>query len=428
MPLACGAAADCHGPPQCRTSPPTGLGLQAGAFPCGPCGARHWGTATPVAETAPGVSDHGRHAGMSPDGGGGCRGSAGVVRTADRRGLFRHPRMLLGSRVRGMAKVLGNLSREGALDPPLVQVVYRSLAFWNRRPREPVDVVAWRRSVEAAEAHSVPVPRLREQMVAADQGLAAWVKQHRYLVPSAVELGESGMALLVLWEVDHRHPYPGQGGDGLSAALVGFTRRLQERVGKDDELRHWLVWKDMNVPLCAGLAPSHHRRWAVRLVAPGPGEPRGWYDEFVGRWRVYLETLARPRGSRPSSTVTEDEAFRIRPRLVVEPSASTVDMGPGAPPGPSISPSGASPRVADLVGLPAKRRRLPGPRLPPPAASEPSRKRHRPSQSPEEAPPPRRQRTLTTWLQSRQANPLPAEDHGEPSPPHHGRAVEGPPT
>ena len=338
------------------------------------------------------------------------------------------PGMLLGSRVRGMAKVLGNLSREGALDPPLVQVVYRSLAFWNRRPREPVDVVAWRRSVEAAEAHSVPVPRLREQMVAADQGLAAWVRQHRYLVPSAVELGESGMALLVLWEVDHRHPYPGQGGDGLSAALVGFTRRLQERVGKDDELRHWLVWKDMNVPLCAGLAPSHHRRWAVRLVAPGPGEPRGWYDEFVGRWRVYLETLARPRGSRPSSTVTEDEAFRIRPRLVVEPSASTVDMGPGAPPGPSISPSGASPRVADLVGPPAKRRRLPGPRLPPPAASEPSRKRHRPSQSPEEAPPPRRQRTLTTWLQSRQANPLPAEDHGEPSPPHHGRAVEGPPT
>ena len=135
----------------------------------------------------------------------------------------------------------------------------------------------------------------------ADSGLANWVKQHRHLVPTAVETGESGMALLLLWEVDHRQPYPCAGGDGLSGALLGFTKRLQDRVKKDAELSQWLVWKDMAVPLCAGLAPSHHRRWAVRLAAPGPDEPQGWYEDFITRWRAYLETLARPRGSRPTA-------------------------------------------------------------------------------------------------------------------------------
>ena len=119
------------------------------------------------------------------------------------------------------------------------------------------------------------------------------------------------MALMLLWEVDHQRAYPS--GEGPSAALTGFTRRLQERVGRDPDLSQWLVCKEVNAPLSAGLAPSCHRRWAVKVVAPGPGEPQGWYEDFVARWKAYLEVLARPRGSRPLSMVSEEQAGRIRP-------------------------------------------------------------------------------------------------------------------
>ena len=139
--------------------------------------------------------------------------------------------------------------------------------LWSRKPRELLDVKAWRREVLAAEAHSGPVQRLRVQMDEADSGLAAWITGHRFLVPAAVESGESGMALLILWEVDHQRAYPGHGGEGLSGALAGFTRRLQDRVARDPDLSQWLEWKDVQGRLAAGLAESHHRRWAVRVLA-----------------------------------------------------------------------------------------------------------------------------------------------------------------
>ena len=50
------------------------------------------------------------------------------------------PGALVGSRVRAMAKVLGNVTREESFDPPLVQIVRRALTYWNRRPRVPADV------------------------------------------------------------------------------------------------------------------------------------------------------------------------------------------------------------------------------------------------------------------------------------------------
>ena len=225
------------------------------------------------------------------------------------------PGALLTSRIRGMAKVMGNVSREEEWTPALESLSVRGTLMWNRRPKAPRDVEAWRRAIEQAEAHAAPVRRLRDQMAEADAGLAPWLKGHRYLLPADVEVGESGMALLLLWEVDHQQPYPNQGGDGLSGALVGFTRRLQDRVSKDPELS-WLQWKDMSAPLSAGLAPSYHRRWSVKVMAPGPGEPHGWYEDFVGRWRAYLEALARPRGSRPLADVSEEVTSRIRPRSV----------------------------------------------------------------------------------------------------------------
>ena len=57
------------------------------------------------------------------------------------------PGALVGSRVRGMAKVLDNISREEHLDPPLLRAVHRAYVFWNRRPLVPADVSAWRRIV-----------------------------------------------------------------------------------------------------------------------------------------------------------------------------------------------------------------------------------------------------------------------------------------
>ena len=67
------------------------------------------------------------------------------------------------------------------------------------------------------------------------------------------------------------------------------------------------------MPLATGLAPTHHRRWGVRLRPPRPDEPRGWYDDFLARWTAYLETLVCPPGSRPMSAVTTEQLARVRP-------------------------------------------------------------------------------------------------------------------
>ena len=184
------------------------------------------------------------------------------------------PGMLLTARTWAFAKVLGNLSREATFDPPLQSRLRRSLLVWNRVPRVQVDVAAWRRQQQSTEARAAPVPRLRDQMASTDAGLAAWLVNHPYLLPAAsAAAGESGMALLILWEVDHDRPFPSQGGSGLTEVLVGFTRRLQHRVAQDPRLA-WLESEDVALPLDRGLAPSHHRRWAVRIASPAQDEPQ----------------------------------------------------------------------------------------------------------------------------------------------------------
>ena len=317
------------------------------------------------------------------------------------------PGVLVGSRVRGIAKVLGNVAREEPWDPPLRQTARRGLVFWNRRPRQPRDAAAWRLAVEASEAHTAPIPRLRDQMAAADIGLVPWLKGHRYLMPTAVESGESGMALLLLWEVDHQQAYPSTGGPGLAGALLGFSKRLQERAKHDVEVSQWLCWKDMATPLSAGLAPSHHRRWSVRIAAPGADEPQGWYEEFVARWRAYLETMARPSGPGPGALLAEQMA-RIRP--------AAVDAVPAAP-APATRARRPAVRavpeadVGEAPAAPARKRA----RVVPSATL--SRKRLRPEGGQVEAPVVQRQRTLMGWVQA---------PRSAPSPQRHGRATEGP--
>ena len=390
------------------------------------------------------------------------------------------PGTLVGQRVRALAKVLGNVAQEAVFDPPLTQAQRRALTIWNRRPRVAVDVGAWRRQTESVEARAPPVPRLRGQMAAVDAGLAAWICGHHYLVPTALATGESGMALVILWEVDHQRSFPTQGGEGLSAALVGFTRRLLQRVVRDPRLS-WLESEDMALPLAPGLAPTHHRRWAVRVAAPAPEEPQGWYTDFVDRWRAYLEALVCPPGSRPMSVVSSEHLARVRPAVLRPPPAipvggpdvasssssvaaagSPVDAGAappptavGRPPPRKRRPTTAAAAPAGPPGRhpPTAERRPQKQRGPPPrpaappgpdpcaeaslgsaAASPPSPARptqHHTRQREEVAPPgppSQRQRTLLAWVRPHAPQLEEAAVHVERATPRHGRAAEGPPT
>ena len=190
-----------------------------------------------------------------------------------------------------IAKVMGNLFAEASsgavvIDPPLVREMLRGRMQYNRRPKIPGDVSAWLQATKDAEMHSVHRLSARDAMAEADAGLAAWIKGHRYLQPVDVEDGESGLALLLLWEVDHGRPYPRQGGQ--AAVLHGFANRLSKRIQEDAELRTWLTSRYCARPLAPGFPVNYHSRWSVRVVQPAPSEPQGWYDEFVARWRALL--------------------------------------------------------------------------------------------------------------------------------------------
>jgi hypothetical protein len=206
------------------------------------------------------------------------------------------------SRIRSFAKVLGNVTREVVFTPPLQSVERNMYRRWNRAPRVRVDVDHWRQEEQRRDAAGPCAVRVRPAMAEADAGLASWLRGHRYLVPTAVEQGEAGMALLLLWEVDHGQPFPtGVAGDSTTATLASFSRRLRLRVAQDDELSSWLEVKEMQFPLAPGLPASHQLRWSVRVQRPGAGEASGWYDDFVARWRAYLETLLiAPERSRPT--------------------------------------------------------------------------------------------------------------------------------
>ena len=194
----------------------------------------------------------------------------------------------------------------------------------------------------------------------------------------------------MLWEVDHQQAFPSHGGEGLSGALTGFTKRL-ERAAKDPRL-DWVVWRDISAPLSAGLAPSHHRRWSVRVVPPAEGQPRGWYDAFVARWQAYLEVMARPRGSRPTSAVSAAQLARVRPgisgrggtevftgSLAVEESGEVAGTGRVSPPGKRRRLAPGSDAAGGLVVAGARGQTRPGS----PTGLPPSK---------------RRQGTLTGWV------------------------------
>ena len=298
------------------------------------------------------------------------------------------------------------------------------------------------------------------------------------------------MALLLLWEVDHDQPFPTKGTDDLTAALGSFTKRLALRAAKDPRLA-WLKSEDMAMPLAPGLAPSHHRRWSVRVMAPAAAEPQGWYTDFVARWRAYTEALVCPPGSRPMSEVSEDLLMRVRPALrqrsemvvAVDSATSSAAVATQSSATPSVArrrrqaqvPAGSQAQEVERVTPQLQRPRVvaAGPESPPsqsptrsPACTSkratPRSRRSRAvdgglepqpeerrvnatARSPYQAsaaprlirprevdvgvgPPLRRQRTLTSWLQPRSAPLENPEEHADPYAARHGRATAGPPT
>jgi hypothetical protein len=340
------------------------------------------------------------------------------------------PGVALESRRRAFAKVLGNVTREVVFDPPLLVATKRGYMRWNRVPNVPADVAAWRRRTEQPE-DTHPAVRRRTQMSATDAGLVSWIRGHPHLQPAEVERGESGMALLILWEVDHGMPFPTMAAGGLSDTLMGFTRRLLAQVRADEELGAWLVSREMQLPLAPGLVATHHTRWSLRVVAPPPGAARVWYDAFTERWRAYLATQlpvvvqgGDEAGSSAASAPAATEAPAVTPRRPREPSP------PGQP-----TASAAKRRRA----IPARRvlANNPGPEAPTgppqpvaaPAPHQPARRRACDTSPPAESadpPPKRRQGDLRDFLRPRP----PAEAAPPPPPPRtpHGRAAEGPPT
>ena len=81
------------------------------------------------------------------------------------------------------------------------------------------------------------------------------------MVPTEVDVGESGMALLLLWEVDHGRHYPCSGTLTATAKLVGFSRVMRLRVAADPELAAWLQYKEVQRSLVPGTAAVHQFRW-----------------------------------------------------------------------------------------------------------------------------------------------------------------------
>jgi hypothetical protein len=294
------------------------------------------------------------------------------------------PGALLTNWVRALAKVMGNLVREVAFDPPLLSGRQRDYVCWNRCPRERVDWQSWRRRTEAAEEYRAPVLRTRSVLASIDAGLASWIRQHRHLQPVDVTAGESGMALLLLWEVDHAQPFPTMGdATDRAAVLTGFTRRLQARIAADDELSQWLLCRDLQQPLAPGLADTHHRRWSVRICRPKAGEPQGWYDDFVSRWRSYLATQARPH--------VQPQAASASPDPSDTPSSSAMAL-PGATPAPKRRARQHKPPAVQHT-----------PRAPAAEASAASgtpqpATQPRPARPGGATPPVSRQRDMRTWL------------------------------
>ena len=159
------------------------------------------------------------------------------------------PGSLVDSRIGSLSRTLPTFVRDygSSFSPPLETVSalrQRNLVtILNRFPRHPCsDIQAWKRKVKEREQYQAAAPRPQAVIGARGQGLAAWLREHRYLRPVDISAGESSMALLLLWEVDHGREWPSNS-NNRTGALASFTKCLTQQVAQEDELKEWLIPK-----------------------------------------------------------------------------------------------------------------------------------------------------------------------------------------
>ena len=206
------------------------------------------------------------------------------------------------------------------------------------------------------ERYQTPQLRPRQLQASQDAHLHLWVRDHPHLQPTNnVAEWEPSATLLLLWEVDHAQSWPTTA-SSRSDALAGFTKKLQKQAQRDDLLKLWFTPKEMQRPLALGLAETHQLFWPVRVRPPAPTEPRGWYEDFVTRWKAYIATFAVPLGVAATSSAAQG-ARRVRPRVADnDPVPSMADPSTAAAPkrrarqpqirappeGPTLSPPDVS--------------------------------------------------------------------------------------
>ena len=276
-------------------------------------------------------------------------------------------------------------------------------------------------------------------MADADSGLTSWIHNHAHLVPAELEVGESGMALLLLWEVDHGCPWPSQAdADDQSGILAGFTRRLKRRVAADPVLSLWLQCADVQRPLAFGLADTHHSRWSVQVRRPPAEEPQGWWLDFTDHWRTYLATQQHQLPTVPALPAATSSAAASAAVSSTSPSSPAPSM-------PLVDPQRKRQRARTVAKPRLQPRALqqshvaapaaivapvqvvtPDSALTAPSPPDPQRSRS----PPHEAPARKRQATLSTWIRS--PVPPPSNEASSSSTSQvghrHGRATQGPPT
>jgi hypothetical protein len=173
---------------------------------------------------------------------------------------------------------------------------------------------------DPAQPHS---QAFRQQKQTAALSMQSWLKEHAHLQAVPVEQGEPSVALLLLWEADHQHPYPCGKAD-LTASLNYFSKRLVDAVAVDTELSGWLHHRKTRMVLSSGLRPTSNTLWAVRIL-PEAG------TSFLQAWKAHLRTLVHQQQHRPLPS-TANASARPSPRGSPAPTRTRKRARSGAPP------------------------------------------------------------------------------------------------
>jgi len=176
----------------------------------------------------------------------------------------------------------------------------RQLPEDERKRAEGLRGTAWRQAEARVQGGGAPpaktkVERRKSQALSA--GLLGWVRGHQFLVAEEPGgRGETSVALLLLWEVDHGSDF----GEGrLEERVRQFSRRLNDSVKRAGDIAAWLTMTQEFRPWLPGGVAYTMATWTVRIRRPKAAEERGWYDAFAARWRAWLfQTVADTRAPR----------------------------------------------------------------------------------------------------------------------------------